>query len=201
MYYSYGYDSSFSTIVIILSIVIGIFFSCIWGWAVNKILSNKGYQESWFWWGFFFGFLPLLVALTKPDNPYKHINTFTNEQRYNGHMNSNDWRCSCGKLNASYINTCSCGISKPTYSLRYNASSPNQSDWKCSCGKVNPSYTARCVCGKTKREIENSNKEKTQEPQNLNEMQKIEALKGLKELLDNGAITIDEYELKKKKFL
>ncbi len=41
----------------------------IWGWAVKKIVENKGYNENWFWWGFFFGILALLVALTKPDKP------------------------------------------------------------------------------------------------------------------------------------
>ena len=41
----------------------------IWGWAVKKIVENKGYNENWFWWGFFFGILALLMALTKPDMP------------------------------------------------------------------------------------------------------------------------------------
>lgn len=41
--------------------------NCVWGWAVKKIVENKGYRENWFWWGFFFGIIALLVALTKPD--------------------------------------------------------------------------------------------------------------------------------------
>lgn len=29
------------------------------------ILKNKGYNDNWFWWGFFFGFIAALVAATK----------------------------------------------------------------------------------------------------------------------------------------
>lgn len=43
---------------------------CVWGWAVNKIVKNRGYDENWFWWGFFFGLIALIVALTKPQNTY-----------------------------------------------------------------------------------------------------------------------------------
>lgn len=48
---------------------------CIWGWAVNKVIKNKGYDENWFWWGFFFGLIALIVALTKPQNSNSGNNT------------------------------------------------------------------------------------------------------------------------------
>ncbi len=44
-------------------------YGTVWGVVVNKVIENKGYQENWFWWGFFFGFLALIVALTKQDMP------------------------------------------------------------------------------------------------------------------------------------
>ena len=37
----------------------------IWGIVVNKVIENKGYEENWFWWGFFFGIFALIIALTK----------------------------------------------------------------------------------------------------------------------------------------
>lgn len=47
-------------------VVIGtIVWGVAWGILVNKVIENKGYQENWFWWGFFFGFFALIVALTK----------------------------------------------------------------------------------------------------------------------------------------
>ena len=44
-----------------------IIWGVVWGYATNAVIKNKGYEESWFWWGFFFGFIALIVALTKPE--------------------------------------------------------------------------------------------------------------------------------------
>ena len=46
-------------------LLIGLIWCIIWGIVVNKVIENKGYQENWFWWGFFFGIFALIVALTK----------------------------------------------------------------------------------------------------------------------------------------
>lgn len=43
----------------------------IWGFAVQAIINNKGYDENWFWWGFFFGIVAVLVALSKPERTYQ----------------------------------------------------------------------------------------------------------------------------------
>lgn len=102
----------------------------IWGWAVNKIVENKGYRENWFWWGFFFGVLALIVALTKPDLPRTTNETssyfgegdsvvgrdyvfrgFGNERKTTDVPDG--WRCThCGKVNAGYVGTCGCGCDK-----------------------------------------------------------------------------------------
>ena len=42
-----------------------IIWGIVWGIVVNKVVENKGYQENWFWWGFFFGIFALIIALTK----------------------------------------------------------------------------------------------------------------------------------------
>ena len=63
-----------------------IIWGVVWGYATNAVIKNKGYEESWFWWGFFFGFIALIVALTKPEKqkpsqewtPLKIEHTFTN---------------------------------------------------------------------------------------------------------------------------
>ena len=47
--------------IIVGTIICGI----IWGIVVNKVIENKGYDENWFWWGFFFGIFALIIALTK----------------------------------------------------------------------------------------------------------------------------------------
>lgn len=40
----------------------------IFGVVTNIIIKNKGYEENWFWWGFFFSFFAVIVAATKPEN-------------------------------------------------------------------------------------------------------------------------------------
>lgn len=119
------------TFIVIAAYVI---FYCIqgsiWGWATNKIVENKGYHENWFWWGFFFGLIALIVALTKPDVP-KTTNETTSYFGDGGSIVNNNyayrefsyrdkiadvpagWRCvRCGKINAGYVGTCGCGCDK-----------------------------------------------------------------------------------------
>ena len=67
MYYSSAADSIVTSYYIgwaIGSIIWGI----IWGFATNAIIHNKGYDENWFWWGFFFSIIAVIVAATKPEN-------------------------------------------------------------------------------------------------------------------------------------
>ena len=44
-----------------------------WGIITNRVIKNKGYNKSWFWWGFFFGFFALIAALAKPRKATKLI--------------------------------------------------------------------------------------------------------------------------------
>lgn len=124
---------------VILYLVLFCIQGAVWGWAVNKVVENKGYQEDWFWWGFFFGFLALIVALTKPDSP----RVSDNGSSYLGDTSSivgkgfgtgrkadytkGEWRCThCGAVNASYVGTCSCGWDKSGNSPRNGAEQPQQ---------------------------------------------------------------------------
>lgn len=110
------------TFIVIAAYVI---FYCIqgsiWGWATNKIVENKGYHENWFWWGFFFGLIALIVALTKPDLP--RTADSANNKRYMSKKSTYKdevadvpaaWRCSvCGKMNANFVQICECGCRNP----------------------------------------------------------------------------------------
>ena len=42
-------------------------YRVLFGAAVGRVITGKGYEADWIWWGFFFGFLALLVALAKAD--------------------------------------------------------------------------------------------------------------------------------------
>ena len=52
--------------MIFVYIFIAVFWGCIWGFATQSVIQNRGYDENWFWWGFFFGFIALIVAASKP---------------------------------------------------------------------------------------------------------------------------------------
>ncbi len=102
----------------------------VWGWAVKKVVENKGYREDWFWWGFFFGIIALIVALTKPDLPKAPDESSTYFRDSSSIVGKNyvfkgfgterkadytkgEWRCThCGKVNAGYVGTCGCGCDK-----------------------------------------------------------------------------------------
>lgn len=96
-------------VAMILLIVQGLIF----GFATDAVIRNKGYDENWFWWGFFFGLVALVVAVAKPDNTV----TVSYEIRQQNHekalLNENGWKCSqCGTVHPHYTGTCGCGNTK-----------------------------------------------------------------------------------------
>lgn len=71
-------------------------------------------------------------------------------------MPDGTWKCPrCKKINASYVGTCSCGVTKdsaPSISVPRKPSYIREDgSWKCpKCSKVNASYVGTCSCGKSK---------------------------------------------------
>lgn len=160
----------------------------IWGFATNKIVENKGYDENWFWWGFFFGLIALLVALSKP-TVYHHseyesseysplssaANSFVAEHRKNS-MNDGDWECYfCHRINADYVTNCGCGKSKED------------------------SEQQKAINAKAQRELRE--RQKKQQDSISDNANTIELIKEYKELLDSGAITQEEFDKKKSELL
>lgn len=151
--------------------LLGFCIGCtIWGVVVNKVIENKGYQENWFWWGFFFGFLALIVALTKQNAPAITSDTasyFDNPRTvlgkdyvfkgfgYNGQdrQTAGTWECRhCGKINASYVGTCGCGYDKSENMLVKSSNQTQQVEpqrmYCTSCGKQMEAGSKFCrFCG------------------------------------------------------
>ena len=101
----------------LIALIIGIIQGAIFGFATQAVIDNKGYYENWFWWGFFFGLLAFVVACAKPQNIrhssyggglYQSADDLYKKQM----LNEGGWKCSCGKVQASYVSSCSCGKSK-----------------------------------------------------------------------------------------
>jgi hypothetical protein len=103
-------------IVPIVSIVISIAISCVFGGITQSVIDKKGYDENWFWWGFFFGWIAVVVAALKSDAPTgyysnsapKWMETEPNKEL----LKKGGWECKCGRINASYTGTCACGRKK-----------------------------------------------------------------------------------------
>ena len=153
------------------------------GFAAQKIVENKGYYENWFWWGFFFGFIALIVALSKPEN---HVYSYTSDN------SSSD----------SYANY----KTKQERQKSFEQSLLDSGGWRCSCGKVNSPHSLSCSCGKSKNEpvilVETSvDTSKETIATSLDEYKKLELIKEYKSLLDADALTQEEFEKKKKQLL
>ena len=118
----------------LVAIIIWLIRGCVWGFATQAIIENKGYYENWFWWGFFFGIIAVLVALSKPESrAYSSANT-----RYLSGV-ADTFSAERDKGNMSRV--------------------VDGSGWKCHfCNRVNNSYTGTCACGKTKEELREKNR-------------------------------------------
>ena len=212
----------------------GIIWGIIWGVATNAIIHNKGYDENWFWWGFFFSFIAVIVAISKPENRNRYTYqdsspsfgnitssgySFGSAERIASNektLSSGGWRCYCGRVNASYVGTCACGRTKSENEAMsksgYVSSAPVREEkplangeWRCTCGRVNPSYVGTCACGKSRYDIDKTEKAtkpvEGKDKKENDEMSNLSAIRELKALLDEGAITQEEFDLKKKQLL
>ena len=80
--------------------------------------------------------------------------------------------------------------------------------WKCGCGRVNASYTSSCVCGRNKHGGTVPEAVSVQQPSpamddpvNNTEIANAAAIREYKKLMDDGIITAEEFEVKKKQLL
>jgi len=172
----------------IIGYTIGIIiWGLVWGFATDAVIHNRGYNENWFWWGFFFGFVALIVACTKPQiiyQPSSNVSVLSN-------------------LAQSGYRT----VSHDTISM--NRTILNPGEWRCTCGKINALYVGTCGCGRARNEKKIESK--TDEAINIvlteknknedNEFLNLRKLNEYKLLLDSGVITNEQFENKKKELL
>ena len=159
-------------------ILIGCIWCTIWGLITKKINENKGY-EGGFAWGCWLGFIGLIVVLCKPDNRHSY-NSYNNYNSYES-RSSDDSEYSSAL--SSYARE------------KNNQQLLSNGGWQCrNCMRVNASYVTTCVCGNPKGHVP----EPKEEPKKISDADEI--LK-FKKLLDEGAITQEEYDKKKKQIL
>lgn len=158
--------------------IAAIVFAVVWGMGCKKIVSSKGYGESeqniYFWLGFFLGLLGVFIAAIKSPNPNQSVNVPVSVPNPVDPV----WKCSfCGTQN----------IGSEAYS-------------RCS--------SCRHTRGESRRNMAKSNTNRLNDSisnnglnNNNNVLTDLDALKKLKELLDMGAITQEEFDEKKAKLL
>ncbi len=163
-----------------------VIWGIIWGVVCNKVIENKGYDENWFWWGFFFGFIAFIVALTKSDNHhyYEQVDQYGNVK--------------------TDINSALSAAARE----KSNEQIMRAGGWKCNnCGRINSSATGTCACGWTKEQSYKNKIEEDKQDEQIStaalitENANLEILKKYKELLDMGAINQEEFDKKKKEIL
>ena len=107
-------------IVLIIQIAVCVKFA--------SIAEEKGYKgSSYFWACFFLGIIGFVMVAALPDrNLYYYISDLQNARDKTPIKYSEDspltersapppqgsWVCSCGRVNANYVSSCSCGKSK-----------------------------------------------------------------------------------------
>ena len=185
----------------------------VWGVVTQKNIENKGYDENWFWWGFFFELLAVLVAFSKPQqrettNYYAEKKEdpiwMSNTNRMSASSTSDGWKCICGRTNQLYTGTCGCGRTKEEVEETKKA-------------KVAKSIAAsrgfdvnKSEFNETKQQIHTEAPVKNETNQELHSeipvkkdttTDKFEEIKKYHELLTSGIITQEEFEKKKKELL
>lgn len=163
--------------VIIVYIIQGLIF----GVATQSVIDNKGYDENWFWWGFFFGIIALLVALGKPVSRAYEATSSDYLEGVDGKFSREGEKRHVSRVLES-------------------------GGWKCHfCNRTNPSYTGTCACGRTKADTEKFELQRIQEEKETEKKAQkedsLDKIKKLKDLLDMGALTQEEFDLKKKELL
>lgn len=157
-----------------LYFIMAAFWCVTWGVVTNIVIHNKGYDDNWFWWGFFFGFIAVIVACTKPQAVYYTSSVDSSMQKRQ--PQPGEWECAyCGTVNAHFYTTCtSCGLSKTEGIIKAQEEESK------------------------KAQEEDMKKARERKAQELTSAQ---AIKEFKDLLDTGIITQEEFEAKKKELL
>lgn len=154
-------------------IIVVLIYAVIMGFATQAVIENKGYKDNWFWWGFFFGLIALIVAVARPQCVSSTgINMIlTEEQEKKNELKRKDERML------------------------------QEDGWKCICGRLNASYIGTCSCGRTRSDIKAFEKKKEREQNQTGETERLKQLQQYKALLDCGALTEEEFAAKKKQLL
>ncbi len=108
--------------ILFVYFIFALIVQIIFGIVTLKMNENKGYYGG-FWWGFFLGWIGIVVIACKRENVRSNycynseadraLSSYAIEKHNQQLMIQGGWKCAeCGRTNANYVTTCVCGISK-----------------------------------------------------------------------------------------
>lgn len=92
--------------------IASILWGLVWGFATRAVARNRGYGDEdvkWFWLGFFFSFIAIIVAATKPEYQPPVVHVKTEKERQQEILDEGGRKCVCGRVNYHYVSSCACG--------------------------------------------------------------------------------------------
>lgn len=194
-------------IALLIIIARGLLF----GFSVQSIVYNKGYEENWFWLGFFLGIIALLLALAKPDR-IVYVDSDTSELPAAGQPASapaeNGWRCTCGRINPNYVGKCVCGrqqtevlVERKNKELLKEKGAAAFSASSLASLSANTEERTKAKDAGGGAKSGNGEKASGTEAYYKAEAAKLDYLYKLRKMADEGVITEDEFRAKKKDVL
>lgn len=178
-----------SGILIVSYLIVGV----ICGFICKAIASSRN-MDGGFWWGFWLGIIGIIIVAVRPNDSRP---TYSSSNSSPG---------------LSIVNNSNSPARSINHSSYYNnmmSDSIPQNGWRCTqCGKPHYDYETSCSCGKSKFDVSDILKEKTEEQPKGESTEKKQSsfseadeILKFKELLDDGIITQEEFDAKKKKIL
>ena len=143
----------------------------VWGFATSAVVRNRGYGEEDDKWFWLGFFFSIIAFVVALTKPVKQPPLTYSERERERKQNELDWQ----------------------------QEMLDNGGWKCICGRVNDQYVSSCACGRSR-----SNGEKKSIPdlsQRTEEKSDAEKIREFKALMDDGIITQEEFDEKKKQIL